>query len=646
MIVRCPECSTGFKLPRDQVSDEGVKLRCSKCSHVFRFRIDDDGETEIFYNDSDRERNAQLEKDRLEKDQDQAGKPADDNPDDEEWEESPRTQIGTPGRAVSKEVSEDEEEQAAAMNGNKTAFGMPTAQEKAKKKAKAKAKKKAKKRSKSASSDYNPFPHANLDLSPIKESASSAPSSEDDRDQDADPSQAAGAAGNDLDWDEGEATRIDQSDPFDDEADAFGGAFDDDHEADAFGGAFDDDHEAPQPGTTTAKAPGSGPATTGPATTGPATAGPPASAKPAQAATATKPPQQATKQAPPTDAAAPVAAAEAAAATATAAAEAGEPAQDKPAEGKSSPWQTDNAYRPEDMVDPSFGEDGPSFDPDQGVVTPNKPAANQPAASQPAASQPQNSPAAAARANRRQPASSAAAQPASAKAEAGWDVDPVDDSLGSIEPHTVGGSGLQKTANFVLIALIVVVGFFGLLAALSGGMLDFKRFPHMLEVAFEGAEFEPREEWTGAEAPEVAVAPENPVRINSVFATRVALDDSDEAVFLVRGKAENIAEIDFSDVVVRGILYDKNERVVAQTKAPLGGRLLQSELAAAASADEAATLLPTDAAGLSQGSTQPFSLVFNDVPQKVLDNPDLLYKVEIAESNPPADQPPEAATGD
>ncbi len=645
MIVRCPECSTGFKLPKDQVSDEGVKLRCSKCSHVFRFRIDDDGETEIFYNDSDRERNAQLEKDKGEADK----------PEDNEWEEPQRTQIGTPGRAVSKDASE-EQEQAAAVDGNKTAFGMPTAKEKAKKKAEAKAKKKAKKRSKSASSDYNPFPHANLDITAKKESSPSASSSEDDGDQDAEPSQDTGPGDDELDWNDGDATRVDQSDPF-------GDAFDDeaDEEADAFGGAFDDeDDENPEPGTTTAKAPGSGPATTrpattgpattGPATTGPATTGPPASAKPAPAATATKQPQQATKQAPPTDAAAPVAAAEAAAATA-AAAQAGEPTQDTPAEGKSSPWQTDNAYRPEDMVDPSFGEGGPSFDPEQGVVAPNKPAANQPAANQPtanqpAANQPQTSPAAAAPTNRRQPASSGAAQPASAKAEASWDVDPVDDSLGPIEPHTVGGSGLQKTANFALIALIVVVGFFGLLAALSGGVLDFKRFPHMLEVAFDGAEFEPREEWTGAAAPEVAVAPEDPVRFNSVFATRVALDDSDEAVFLVRGKAENIGQIDFSDVVVRGILYDKNERVVAQTKAPLGGRLLQSEIAAAASADEAASLLPTDAAALSEGSTQPFSLVFNDVPKKVLDNPDLLYNVEIAESNPPADQPPEAAPGD
>jgi predicted Zn finger-like uncharacterized protein len=48
MIVRCPECSTGFKLPADRVGPKGAKVRCTKCDHVFRVRVVD-GEPEIFY---------------------------------------------------------------------------------------------------------------------------------------------------------------------------------------------------------------------------------------------------------------------------------------------------------------------------------------------------------------------------------------------------------------------------------------------------------------------------------------------------------------------------------------------------------------------------------------------------------------------
>ena len=48
MIVRCPECQTGFNLAPEKVPAKGAKLRCSQCDHVFRVRITD-GRSEIFY---------------------------------------------------------------------------------------------------------------------------------------------------------------------------------------------------------------------------------------------------------------------------------------------------------------------------------------------------------------------------------------------------------------------------------------------------------------------------------------------------------------------------------------------------------------------------------------------------------------------
>ncbi|MBE2250350.1 MAG: zinc-ribbon domain-containing protein [Myxococcus sp.] len=36
MIVKCEQCETKFKIPDDKVTDKGVKVRCTKCSHTFR----------------------------------------------------------------------------------------------------------------------------------------------------------------------------------------------------------------------------------------------------------------------------------------------------------------------------------------------------------------------------------------------------------------------------------------------------------------------------------------------------------------------------------------------------------------------------------------------------------------------------------
>lgn len=36
MIVKCEQCQTRFKIPDEKVTDKGVKVRCTKCSHTFR----------------------------------------------------------------------------------------------------------------------------------------------------------------------------------------------------------------------------------------------------------------------------------------------------------------------------------------------------------------------------------------------------------------------------------------------------------------------------------------------------------------------------------------------------------------------------------------------------------------------------------
>ncbi len=36
MIVKCDQCQTRFKIPDDKVTEKGVKVRCTRCSHTFR----------------------------------------------------------------------------------------------------------------------------------------------------------------------------------------------------------------------------------------------------------------------------------------------------------------------------------------------------------------------------------------------------------------------------------------------------------------------------------------------------------------------------------------------------------------------------------------------------------------------------------
>ncbi len=41
MIIQCEQCATRFKVADDKVSAQGIRVRCSKCQHVFTARADD-----------------------------------------------------------------------------------------------------------------------------------------------------------------------------------------------------------------------------------------------------------------------------------------------------------------------------------------------------------------------------------------------------------------------------------------------------------------------------------------------------------------------------------------------------------------------------------------------------------------------------
>ncbi len=100
MLVRCPKCETGFRLPANRIPAKGAKLRCSACTHAFRVRMSPAGDLEVF----------------------------DPN------EANDRTQLGAPAESSAYDDADDEA-------GASTQFGPPA-------------------RSKSAAADYNPFPLA------------------------------------------------------------------------------------------------------------------------------------------------------------------------------------------------------------------------------------------------------------------------------------------------------------------------------------------------------------------------------------------------------------------------------------------------------------------------------------------------------
>lgn len=579
MIVRCPECSTGFKLPESKVSQEGVKLRCSKCSHVFRFRVDADGEAEIFYADGDLEKGAQTSEatDTSEASR-QADAEADDKSEEPEAGAANRTQFGMPAVSMSK-----------PKPIGSTALGA----------------KLARSLSKSASADYNPFPHANLDAQPpgqtglgLQPARADEPEAEDEKP---------------LEWQD-EATRlidVNQPDsaptepgPEDAQPDPQGAPqalrADDTPtgEQDPFGDAFADEvQDAAADIFDNASAPA---AAQDPQAPGPSPQ--PSSALPEP--TAQPEPEAAAAQA--------EAAAVGAAAGAT-------------------PFQMrDSGFRAEEMVDPSFGQSGPKFDPERGIITDESPAPQTQAARPapaPASAAPRPAPAAT------QPAQQPEETRAPAQNTGSWNADPIDDDI--LAPHRIGGGGAQKAANILLILLIVLFGFFGLIAALSGGFLDLKRFSHTLEVAFQGADFKPRAEWAKPAKPQIAAAPEDPIRLESVFATPVELEQ-DGPLILVRGSAKNLADHGFDNIRLRAILYDKNERVLTETTGYLGANIHPAQLAEAASGGGVSALLAQEESGLASRSAQAFSLVFEEVPAELAQNAEISYRVEVADKTPDA----------
>lgn len=585
MIVRCPECSTGFKLPKDKITTKGVKLRCSKCSHVFRIRSTDDGDTEIFYTDAE-------------------DGPPESSPDEKddvvEDAVGSKTQFGMPN------VNKDD---AGADSDDADADSEDTQAEPEHEESGA--------ASRSANPDYNPFPHAGDSIKPKTESRFDS---------------STGALKQDESQDEPAQSDDDvEADPMaDDDIDLFDEDDEDDDfviEDDPFEGAFDDQNEEGET-EKTMQAPG-------PAAARGEDSGEISEHDDVEESTIDEPSEAAQKQ------------------------EAQKPQMDEvPTDDDSAFWsqQQETGFgSAEDMVDPEFGEDGAYFDPQHGKIdrtskgqdkpgtapSPAKngpPSSGRPSSAKPQSGPPKSSGSTAVKGDRRNQRASAQSETpssneeqqspgtASANKKTSWDVEQ------PIEPHTVGGSGMQKVANFVLITLIVVALFVATVAVLAGGFIDFKRLPHTLEVAFQGKDFQPREAWI-PEPPKVTAPPvEDPIRFEGVVGN--VLGEGEDQMLAIRGRVKNADNAPYEGIRVRAMLQDVNGRVVTEQEGNVGTRLSLEDLVAAESVEELQQLMPQQSPSLEPNASQPFTIVFPKIPARLRKSAELSYKVELASGDP------------
>jgi predicted Zn finger-like uncharacterized protein len=228
-----------------------------------------------------------------------------------------------------------------------------------------------------------------------------------------------------------------------------------------------------------------------------------------------------------------------------------------------------------------------------------------------------------------------------------WNVDEVD----RIDSHGYGGSGARKVANLALIVLLVSNAFLGFVALQNGWFLDFKRFDQMLAVAFQDGSYTPRPDWQTSNSETTSAPRPDPIRFEDVFVQTIALndsstetdegDDSDSStrMLVVKGRAQNTTDRDFTRVTVRGVIHDTTGKLLHEQTAPLGADLPIGELESLETPDAFDTLMPKQPEGLKAHQKRPFTIVFQEMPDDVRRGRDVHYSVEVADLAPDADTP-------
>ena len=309
-----------------------------------------------------------------------------------------------------------------------------------------------------------------------------------------------------------------------------------------------------------------------------------------------------------------------------------------------------NSYGdPQDHVDPSFGKSGPVFNPDTGEAEvvddgqvveehPERPAApagppqGAAAAGPPptASGPPKNAagppPTAQKMAQPEQKEINAAAAAAARKNPAvltgDWDVD-------DLAAHKIGGSLGMKAVIFSLLLSIVVMAFLGVVAMRNDGFIDFQAFSEMIQVAFSDGEYEPRPDWVVETGDTIIVEPSEPVSVEGVHGELIAVGQGDP-IFVVKGLLRNNEDSRVRDVELRAMVTTMEGRSIGEIAAIAGDDSPISEFRQLRDLDGLDELLGAGDGSIDARGITPFTMVFEDPPQRVIDGEPFSFRVEVA----------------
>ncbi len=196
--------------------------------------------------------------------------------------------------------------------------------------------------------------------------------------------------------------------------------------------------------------------------------------------------------------------------------------------------------------------------------------------------------------------------------------------------HQIGSSSpLRRTLDMVFIGLVVGIAFLALIAARVDGFVDFARFGHMVEVAFTDAEFEPRENWTRiVEIPPPDPPPEEPLRVQNVRAIEKQLDGG--KVLVISGRIRNYSLAVFTGVKVKATVED-NGKVVAERIHTVGQHLDRKKFGKAATVEAVKASLADKLPDIGKEGTTYFAIVFDDVPTEIVASGTYDYSVTVAD---------------
>lgn len=186
---------------------------------------------------------------------------------------------------------------------------------------------------------------------------------------------------------------------------------------------------------------------------------------------------------------------------------------------------------------------------------------------------------------------------------------------------------LQSLVNLALILMLVLVGFLGFVAWRNGGLLDFKALGDMTAVAFGRGHYTPRSGAPPAKAAPAGeaqgpadAAPAEPLQVQGLEQLDFP-NKKGQKLFVVEGSVVNRSDAPISGIQLQGVVLDAKGQEVATLDAPAGRAVSEEELLDIVDEDSRAAVYAriresAAAMEIKQNQAMRFSLVFLGVPSQ------------------------------